>query len=262
MAAASVVITVITTEQLWDQVVGDFRRLCLLRRQKKWIEADLILNSDLPRSIANWSEVFEGQPADKKARLDAMFQAEQRRLDEAWFTMDLLTARLKEEIVPSICAQVTEQVRSSVFEEVRATVVQEVRTTVLEELRASMVQELGDRITEQVRSSVAAEVRASAAPSRPPAHVNVPARRACNDNSLSNFAEQVRSTVAQQACAAVLEELAREHKPASPPRISHSAPARASRVSFDDIPGVIDFVLAEEQQYLKNKYKFELSACP
>ena len=66
---------VTTAEQRWEKVVGDFRQLCILRRQKKWIESDMILNSDLPRSIASWSEIFDGQPAAKKSRLDAMFQA-------------------------------------------------------------------------------------------------------------------------------------------------------------------------------------------
>ena len=74
-----------TPEQTWDKVVADFRQLCLLRRQKKWIESDIILNSDLPRSIATWSESAQIDPTAKKSRLDSMFQAEQRRIDDAWF---------------------------------------------------------------------------------------------------------------------------------------------------------------------------------
>lgn len=254
---------VTTTEQLWDKVVGDFRQLCLLRRQKKWIEADIILNSDLPRSIAGWSEVFDGQPTAKKSRLDSMFQAEQRRIDDAWFTMDLISSRLKEEVVPSICAQVTQQVRATVVEQVRSSILEDLRATVLEEVRGSMTQELRKSISEQIRAAVATEVRATRPQSPAPVRSDLPPRRAATShNALSDFAEQVRSTVAQQACAAVLEELAREPKPATPPRKINSTTARSSRVSFDDIPGVIDFVLAEEQQHLKNKYKFELSACP
>jgi hypothetical protein len=254
---------VTTTEQLWDKVVGDFRQLCLLRRQKKWIEADMILNSDLPRSIAIWSEVFEGAPASKKAQLDAMFQAEQRRIDDAFLAMDLVASRLKDEIVPSICAQVTEQVRAAVAEQACAAALKAVRAAVQEEIRASMSREIRESISEQVRSTVTAEMRANhsaqvVAPTNiercepAPAPTSAP-RRVSTENLLSDFAEQVRSTVAQQACAAVLEELARDTKPVAPARKSGSAPARASRVAFDDVPGVIDFVLAEEQQYLKNK---------
>jgi hypothetical protein len=226
---------VTTAEQRWEKVVGDFRQLCMLRRQKKWIESDMILNSDLPRSIASWSEVFEGQPAAKKSRLDTMFQAEQRRIDDAYLTVDLVSARLKEEILPSIREQIIEEVRSSVLEELRAAIAEEVRCAVAAEMR---------------------DVRPTAAPE--PARA---IRRETDGNSLSDFAEQVRSTVAQQACAAVLEELARERKPAAPPRVSVQPRPSRPRVRFDDVPGVIDHVLAEEQPRLK-KYKFEMSACP
>lgn len=230
-----------TPEQTWDKVVADFRQLCLLRRQKKWIESDIILNSDLPRSIATWSESAELDPTAKKSRLDSMFQAEQRRIDDACFAADLVTTRLHEEIIPSICAQITEQLRAS--------------------------------LAEEIRSAVAAEVRAH---SPQPANISEPAplrepepepepAPAPTQNHIANFAEQVRTTVAQKAYAAVLEELGREPRPAKALPKPTPAPtrARAPRVPINDVPAVIDFVLAEEQQSLKNKYKFELTAaCP
>ncbi|HEY6227014.1 MAG TPA: hypothetical protein VI282_07830 [Verrucomicrobiae bacterium] len=235
-------------DERWDTLVGQFRQLCLLRRQKKWIESDIILTSDLPRAIAAWSETAEADPATKKSRLDAMFQTEQRRIEDACFTMDLLTDRLKDEIIPSICAQVTEQVRA----------------TVLQELRAS--------VTEQI-SAATAELRSTHHfhPSQPEPAESAPVSK---QDLVSNFAEQVRTTVAQQAYDAVLEELAREKKPAPAPKKTYSAPiltpkpapipkpARSSRIPMEDISAAIDFVLAEEQQSLKTKYKFELSACP
>lgn len=225
-----------TPEQTWDKVVADFRQLCLLRRQKKWIESDIILNSDLPRSISTWSESAEIDPIAKKSRLDSMFQAEQRRIDDAWFAADLVTSRLHEEIIPSICAQITEQIRASLAEEIRSAVVAKVRAH-----------------TPQI--------------SKPPETAPLPEPVASADSApaptqshIANFAEQVRSTVAQKAYAAVLEELGRDPKPAKAPPKPTPAPARA-RVPFKDVPAVIDFVLAEEQQSLKNKYKFELTAC-
>lgn len=219
-----------TAEQRWDKVVADFRHLCLLRRHKKWIESDIVLNSDLPRSIADWAEVFQAEPSAKKSRLDAMFQSEQRRIDDAWFAADLVTTRLKDEIIPSICAQVTEQVR--------ATLAEEVRTAVLAEVRAQPPQ--------NIESPERAEL-----PPPPPAQTQI-----------ANFAEQVRSTVAQKAYAAVLEELGRDAKPAKTAAKPRPAPNRAARPPMHDIAAVIDHVLAEEQQCLKNKYKFELTACP
>ncbi|HUS36770.1 MAG TPA: hypothetical protein VM680_15590 [Verrucomicrobiae bacterium] len=224
-----------TPEHTWDKVVADFRQLCLLRRQKKWIESDIILNSDLPRSIATWSESAELDPTAKKSRLDSMFQAEQRRIDDAWFAADLVTARLHEEIIPSICAQITEQIRASLAEEIRSAVVAEVRAH-------------SPQITKEPETTLP-EPAVAAAPTQ---------------KHIANFAEQVRTTVAQKAYAAVIEELGREPRPAKAPPKPTPAPARprSPRVPFNDVPAVIDFVLAEEQQSLKNKYKFELTACP
>lgn len=213
--------------------MADFRQLCLLRRQKKWIESDIILNSDLPRSIATWSESADIDPGAKKSRLDSMFQAEQRRIDDAWLAADLVTARLHEEIIPSICAQITEQIRASLAEEIRSVVVAEVRAH-------------SPQISKQPPAASLPEPESVAVPTQ---------------SHIANFAEQVRSTVAQKAYTAVLEELGREAKPAKALPKPTPTPARA-RVPFKDVPAVIDFVLAEEQQSLKNKYKFELTACP
>jgi hypothetical protein len=233
-----------TAEERWDKLVGDFRQLCLLRRQKKWIESDIILNSDLPRSIASWSEAAaDADPTAKKSRLDSMFQAEQRRIDDAFFTMDLLTTRLKEDLIPAITAQITEQVRATILEELRATIGAEVAAAA--------------RSSHQTHSAPASNME-----------FVEPTEAPTKENLISNFAEQVRSTVAQQAYDAVLEELGREKKPkktyAAPtltPKVTPK-PAPVARIALDDIPGVIDFVLAEEKQSLKNPYKFELSACP
>ena len=232
--------------------MADFRQLCLLRRQKKWIESDIILNSDLPRSIAGWSEVFDGAPAQKKARLDAMFQSEQRRLDDAYFALDLVTARLKEEIVPAICGQIAEQVRSAIMAEVQLAIATQLKTAVADEVRSAVPDHVRSTAPEQTHAIITEQVRAAVAE-------NV--RSVLSPNLLSDFTEQVRSTVAQQARAVVLEELAREHKPAGPLRNADLAAGRGSRVAFDDVPGVIDLVLAEERQR-ENQNKLELSACP
>jgi hypothetical protein len=104
-------------EQRWEKLVGEFRQFCLYRRQKKLIESDMILNSDLPRSIAEWSRSFEGEPSVKKARLDAMFQTEQRRIDDAWLVQDLMAARFNEQMLPNLCMQVAQEVRSVMVEE-------------------------------------------------------------------------------------------------------------------------------------------------
>jgi hypothetical protein len=257
-----------TAEEHWDALVGQFRQLCLLRRQKKFIESDIILTSELPRAIAEWSQVSDGEPVAKKSRLDAMFQNEQRRIDDACFAMELLTDRLKTEILPAVTSELTEQIRATVMENIRAAISEDIRNIVATELRKSVPTHT--EAVPESDSSESVESTQSMVPSK---------------NLLSNFAQQVRSSVAQKAYVAVLEELAREKKPAQvkairpgqkveapqkvspqvPPRPKSpaaAAPGRLARPAVADVSAVIDFVLAEEQQTLKNKYKFELSACP
>lgn len=104
------------TEQRWEKLVGQFRQLCLYRRQKKLSESETILNSELPRSIAEWSRSSDGDPAAKKARLDAMFQTEQRRIDDAWLVQELMASRFNDQLLPALCLQVAAEVRSVVAE--------------------------------------------------------------------------------------------------------------------------------------------------
>ncbi len=162
-----------TTDQHWDQLVREFRRLCLLRRQKKLMESEAILHSDLPRTIAAWSKSFNAEPSVKKSRLDAMFQAEQRRIEDVWVTQELITARMNEQLIPEICSQVVREVRFAVADEM--------------------------------------------AVHNP--RVNTPAR-----NEASGTA------------------------------------GRSKRVAFDDVPGIIDLVLAEEQ-IRENSRLLETAVC-
>ena len=97
----------------WEKVVSDFRRLCILRRQRRREESEILLRTDLPRSIAEWSRQQPGDAHDKKARLDSMFQTEQRRIEDAWMMQDVLTSRLTEDFLPAICSRVSEEVRKA-----------------------------------------------------------------------------------------------------------------------------------------------------
>lgn len=254
-------------EQRWEKVVADFRQLCLLRRQKKFIESDIILTSELPRAIAAWSEAADGDPAAKKSRLDAMFQTEQRRIDDVCLTMDILSARLKEETVPTITTQISEQLRASVGENLRATILQEVRASIADEIRAAVAAEVRAAMAQQVDRADASQRPVQSETQQPR-----PALRIAGKKTLvSNFAEQVRTTVAQKAFDAVMEEFARDKRPVRAAKITAAAKAKPApaaapvvpnRLPMDDVPGIIDFVLAQEQHDLKNKYKFELAACP
>ncbi len=102
-------------ENRWDKVVRDFRQVCLLRRQDRRDESDRLMRQDLPQSIAEWSRSDSADAGTKRARLDAMFQQEQRRMDDLWVMNELLSARLMEEFLPVVCSSVC----STVGEELR-----------------------------------------------------------------------------------------------------------------------------------------------
>lgn len=97
----------------WEKVVSDFRRLCILRRQRRREESETLLRTELPRSIAEWSRQQPGDADSKKARLDSMFHTEQRRIEDAWLMQDVLSSRLAEDFLPAICSRVSEEVRKA-----------------------------------------------------------------------------------------------------------------------------------------------------
>lgn len=99
----------------WEKVVRDFRQVCVLRRQDRRDESDTLLRQELPRSISEWSRHDTADANAKRARLDSMFQQEQRRIDDLWVMNELLSARLREEFLPVVCSSVC----STVGEELR-----------------------------------------------------------------------------------------------------------------------------------------------
>jgi hypothetical protein len=104
-------------EERWDKLVSDFRRICLLRRQKRWNEAEMLLKNGLPSRIAAWSESFDAELEVKRERLDGMFETEQRRIEDAFLVQELVAARFNEQFVPLICAQVAQEVHSLIAQE-------------------------------------------------------------------------------------------------------------------------------------------------
>jgi len=94
----------------WEKVVRDFRQLCLLRRQERIVESEAMVRQQLPNSISEWSRNDSAEPGAKRARLDSMFQQEQRRMDDLWVMNELLSARLREDFLPEVCSSVCETV--------------------------------------------------------------------------------------------------------------------------------------------------------
>ena len=99
-------------EERWKKLVSDFRRICLLRHQKRRAEAEILLKNGLPGRIAAWSESFDAELEVKRKRLDDMFEAEQRRIEDAFLVQELVAARFNEQFVPLICEQVAQEIHA------------------------------------------------------------------------------------------------------------------------------------------------------
>lgn len=74
--------------------------------------------------ISNWSESIDANSDLKRSRLEAMFQVEKKRVDDAWVVQELLAAQWNRQWVPEICTQVVQEIRSVLSEE---TAVQDLR---------------------------------------------------------------------------------------------------------------------------------------
>ena len=106
-----------TTGKLWQQVVLDFRRACLLRYEGKHGESCKVLDQELSKSISVWSERSTGDSSAKREALNEMFRAEQRRIDDAVLVHKMVSKSLSHELLPSMFNVVTQEIREAVREE-------------------------------------------------------------------------------------------------------------------------------------------------
>ena len=106
--------------QLWDQITAGFRQACYHRRQGRQAEAASLLERQLPQTIADWSQASPSDPARKKALLLEMFAREQQRVEEAIALQALLARHCAEELIPSLRAELTAEVRRLIEQDVTA----------------------------------------------------------------------------------------------------------------------------------------------
>jgi hypothetical protein len=97
--------------RLWMRIGEDFRQACLLRREGKTVEAAEILEKKLPAAIANWARISGFNEADRKERLNDLFEMEQRRVDDIWLSHQIVMRQMRDILIPSLCLQVAEEVR-------------------------------------------------------------------------------------------------------------------------------------------------------
>ena len=91
-----------TNSSAWDQVIADFRRICLLKRQGRLEESAVLLNDQLPLSIAAWSRDGHHDALTKRKQLQQMFSLEEQRIENAWFVRDLLFEDLRTSLLAEL----------------------------------------------------------------------------------------------------------------------------------------------------------------
>jgi hypothetical protein len=101
-------------DALWQQIVQDYRQLCVLQRQARGAECDRLLRDELPTRILAWAEQDGADGAAKARRLDDMFQAEQRRFADAWAIEQTVAQRLRSDLLPALSAQINEEVQRAI----------------------------------------------------------------------------------------------------------------------------------------------------
>lgn len=97
--------------RLWKRITENFRQACLLRREGKAAEATEILEKRLPEVIAAWSRVSGLREPERRDRLNELFEAEQKRVDDIWLSQQIILRQMRDILIPSLCLQVAEEVR-------------------------------------------------------------------------------------------------------------------------------------------------------
>ena len=104
------------SDKHWNQIVSGFRQACILMREGKTHESNRIIHAELPNSIATWSRMNPKDAASKKADLVNMFREEQKRVEDTWVIRGMVWNKLNEELVPTICTRVLQEVNEQARE--------------------------------------------------------------------------------------------------------------------------------------------------
>lgn len=97
-------------EQSWEQLVADYQRLCIFKRQGNREDSQRLLQQQLPKNIAAWSRCNPEDPAKKKSELEEMFRNEKQRVDNLWLINRITSLQWKEELLPTLRSAVGQEV--------------------------------------------------------------------------------------------------------------------------------------------------------
>jgi len=107
-------------QELWNEVVADYRHACLLRREGQNAEATRIINEKLPKATAAWSREDSRTATEKKAALEAMFSSEQTGIDSWIFAQQALASKVADRLIPALCQGVGEQLHDMIRSQFQA----------------------------------------------------------------------------------------------------------------------------------------------
>jgi hypothetical protein len=79
----------------WDNVRKLFRQACFLRATGDESAAVKILGSEMPGAVSAWTQKSDLSDADRKLRLQSMFQEEMQKVDESIELCDHMMARFE-----------------------------------------------------------------------------------------------------------------------------------------------------------------------
>lgn len=136
-------------QKVWNQLAETFRQACLYRRQKRRQEATEILEKRLPPLIAHWSRIAPIEEGEKRRRLEEFFATEQRRIEDAWLIQNILLGQMRDVLIPSLCLQVTEEVRDLIDVRMKETMAGALETA------TNRLQENSTRLAEQQSRTMA-----------------------------------------------------------------------------------------------------------
>lgn len=102
------------TEDLWEEIKGQFRIACILRKEGKLDEAVEVINSVLPPLLSQWTQANPKSSAQKRKLVEQMFHREMERVEDAWITYELVAKRLESQLTKALSAEIKE-VKKHIF---------------------------------------------------------------------------------------------------------------------------------------------------
>ncbi len=194
-----------------------------MRRQGNASDSGKILEEKLPRKIAAWSRTATDDTEAKRSQLEQMFREEQRRVDDVCALHELSTAQWRQDLVPMLTNNISEQVKSAVVAQLASQAAQqnqlgeEIKQALAEQFQLQAAREAAQQaLLQAVQKSM---LEAASRPSPPPTSA-APVTRAGQGTATSS-----------------------------------SAP---TRIPFDDIPAIIDQINDEEKRHPSPRRTFSV----